>query len=584
MSESPIPALNTDCTSLILNYLNNFTLKELALTSHAAATPVRKQLVRCLYFTNFETAITGFTFVWNHSLLPNVRTIVFDVNEETWSSPFAILVVNFISSAPALNGFLAKGFAALFDACPRIIDVLAAKTPVLSHLHLHGLTHQALQALRGIHGLHSIALNVQELHFAADSAKHIAAIISNNAETLREVSIHGPPLGMRLWLDRDAPPCLLVSHLALHHLAFCPEEVSRMFPNIQQQNLWNTSILTLEEKRIHDPAVFTWPPETVRVLFPVAWFNDFASLRSLVIKTFVLGFHVGDLIALLRRSRLRDLSLSQVSIGKHNRWYVPSDSEATASPLLSDIISNASGLRRLDVKFDFVIPYDPIFVVPHPTFRASEMTSELTYLSLSIQLSAEGALVDRDLCLAIVKPWFQSLPTLVHMRLAIGLIETRWERRWTTSSTSGALRSLVVPYDMRGDYTRTSGPDDEDAVFSVKNSDGYSLTAWCDDGGEGTRWPQEHVEHVRNIELEEFEPAAFEMYHGQQKAFEESNRVSYLSIPVAPPRRLDSNGAASIIFLWKIAAAVSDDSWVAGDAAVRAELRDGAGHVAGEDI
>ncbi|KAA1475799.1 hypothetical protein DENSPDRAFT_853233 [Dentipellis sp. KUC8613] len=498
---SSMPALNTDCTSLILNRLDISTLKSLALTSHAAVVPVRQQLVRCLYFTDFETAITGFTFVWNHGLLPNVRTIAFDVNDETWSLPFSSLAVNFISSAPALNDILAKGFGALFNACPRIAEVLAAKTFVLSHLELHGLTHQSLQALRNIHGLRSIALNVQELHFTVESARHIAAIISNNAGSLREVSIHGPPLGMRLWLDHDTSPCLLASRLALHHLAFCPDEISRVFPNIRQLNLWNTSVLTLRDRQFHDPAIFTWPPETAPLVFPVAWINNLTSLRSLVIKAFVLGFQVEDLTALLRNSRLRDLSLLHVSIGKHNRWYELPDPGAAASPeLLSDIIFNANGLRRLDIHFDFDIPHYLAFVIPRPAFRVSE-TSELTYLSLSIETSNEDP-IDNDTFLAIVKPWFQLLPTLIHLRLAIGSIETRWERRWTDSNASADMRSIVVPCDKRGGYVRVLGPENENTVFSVRDSDACSLTAWCDGNDEGC---QEHVDHVRSIELEEFE-------------------------------------------------------------------------------
>ncbi|TFY71395.1 hypothetical protein EVG20_g1606 [Dentipellis fragilis] len=490
---SPIPAaLNTDCTSLILNYLNILTLKAFALTSHAAVVPVRKQIVRRLYFANSKAAIAGFTFVWDHDLLPDVRAIVFDIIDGAWSPTFFNLAVDFVSSAPALNDISVTGFGALFNTHPRIIDVLAAKTLVRSHLSFRDLSSEALHALCGIRGLHSMALNVQELRPAGDSAKHIATIISNNAETLREVSITGSAFGMNLRLDHDVPPCQLVSRLALHRLAIRPEEVSRIFPNIQQQNLWEVRILTLGEN--HDPTAFAIP-EPAHVPFPVSWFNDFDSLRSLVVKSTLLSFHMKDLTALLRRSCLRDLSLP--SVGGDNRWYGSSNS----GPLLSDIISNASGLQRLDLFFDFNIPYDPTFLIPHPTFRASE-TSELTHLSLSIQFSAveddenenENENKNKnDLFLAIVKPWFQSLPTLVHMRLAMEFIETRWERRWANSSTSGGKHRIVVPYDKCGDYQPNPGPEDADAIFSAKDSDACSLTAWCDDNDAGKRWASELI-------------------------------------------------------------------------------------------
>ncbi|KAA1475783.1 hypothetical protein DENSPDRAFT_842632 [Dentipellis sp. KUC8613] len=493
MSESTIPALDADCTFLIFSYLDISSLKEFALTSHAAVLPVRKQLVRHLYFASFETAIAGFTFVKDRGLLSDVRAISLDNIDGAWSSTFFDLAVEIISSAPTLNDISVTGF----NTHPRIIDVLTTKTAVRSHISFRDLSSEALHALCGVSGLHSATLSLQELRPAGNSAKHIATIISNNAETLREVSITGPAFDMNLRLGHDIPPCLLVSRLTLHSLSIRPEEVSRIFPNIQQQNLWRVKILSFEEH--HDPTAYVMPT-TAHVPFPVSWFNDFASLRSLVVKNTLLNFHMEDLTALLRRSRLRDLSLPL--IGRDNRWYGSSNS----GPLLSDIISNASGLRRLDILFDFDIPYDPTFVVPHPTFRASE-SSGLTYLSLSILLTdSEDLVFDKgDNFLAIVKPWFQSLPTLVHMRLAIDVIETRWERRYTNSGTSGGKRSIVVPYDKYGEYQPNPGPEEEDAIFSAKDSDVCSLTAWCDDNDAGTRWPREFVDIVRSVELEEFE-------------------------------------------------------------------------------
>ncbi|KAA1475784.1 hypothetical protein DENSPDRAFT_446970 [Dentipellis sp. KUC8613] len=198
---SLIPALNADCASVILDYLDNSALSAFARTSHAAVQPMRLRLARYLRFTDFELAVAGLTFVQNHSLVRAVRSIIFDTLEEGWIPPLAALIADVLASATNLTRFHANEFAQLALAEPRVMDIVVSSTPMLTHLHLRGLRRANLEAVRGLR-------------------KHIVDIISGSAATLQEVSIDGPELRMWLRIDVKVPPCLPVTRLTLHDLAF----------------------------------------------------------------------------------------------------------------------------------------------------------------------------------------------------------------------------------------------------------------------------------------------------------------------------------------------------------------------------
>ncbi|TFY57095.1 hypothetical protein EVG20_g8676 [Dentipellis fragilis] len=480
---SLIPALDADCTSIILDHLDNSALSAFACTSHAAVVPMRLRLSRSLHFTGVGSAITGLTFVQNHSLVHAVRAVIFGMLKEGWVPPLVALIADVLAFATNLMRFHAKEFAELVIADPRVTDIVVSSKPGLMHLHLHGLLREDLEDIQGVRGIRPVTFGVQDNDFKIDCAKYIAAIISGNA----------------LRLDTDVSPCLLVSRPTLHNLAFLSEEVGRVFPNIQQQHLWRTNIFPLEKRERLGPY---GPPLARALMLPVPWYHDFASLRSLVIQTTMVAFHVEALTALLRQSPLRDLSLSQVSIGRPQYQSPPSDIGIATYPLLSNIVSNANSLRRLDMRLKFNIPYDPVFVVPHATFRVPE-TSELTYLSISVKQTVDKVHVDRDLFLAIFQAWFRSLPTLAYMRVEIDFIETRWKRRCPTSGTgslNGDPRSIIVPYDKRGSYIPIPRPEYEDKLYSVKDDETCSLTARYIE----SRRSQDWIDHLRSNELEEF--------------------------------------------------------------------------------
>ncbi|KAA1473755.1 hypothetical protein DENSPDRAFT_295552 [Dentipellis sp. KUC8613] len=372
---SLIPTLNADCTSIILGYLDNSALSAFALTSHAAVVPVRKELARCLHFTDVESAITGFTFLQNHSLECSVRAIVLDIPEEKWSSSFTSFVTDILTSTRNLTRVLIKKYAELANAEPRIAEILTSGIFTIVHLHLHGLRRTSLEPLLDIRGLRSVAFGVQDNYCKIECAKHIIAIVSGNAATLQDVSIDGPSHRMWLRLEAHISPCLLVSRLTLHNLAFFYEEIGRVFPNIHQQHLWRTNIYSLEEEGRLGPH---GPPLARELMLPVQWYHDFLSLRSLVIQSTNIAFHVDDLTASLRQSSLRDLSLSHVSIGKPRKWSPPSDIGIAACPLLSDIVSSAYSLRRLDMGFKFNIPYDPVCLPAFWSLPQQRLTIEFS--------------------------------------------------------------------------------------------------------------------------------------------------------------------------------------------------------------
>ncbi|TFY71390.1 hypothetical protein EVG20_g1617 [Dentipellis fragilis] len=235
------PALNADCTALILDWLDKQSLLVAACLCRGACQAIRPRLVRNVSITQLGKLMHFCHFVFAHKLASSIHAVTLRVLPGPHLNRYLGSFCDVLEMACNLRSFVVYGSTqALISitGSPRVAVLVAGGTIPLTKLEMEGIDPSGLHALRTVRGLSCLAFS-----FAPSwnpGLGQLTRIIQNSSDTLTEITlraVYAMGGGARWTLKANAgtsfAPCAKMRRLSVQDMDVEISFLASGFPRLE---------------------------------------------------------------------------------------------------------------------------------------------------------------------------------------------------------------------------------------------------------------------------------------------------------------------------------------------------------------